>query len=284
MPPTIETERLVLVLDAPVLKTLRAVGGASEYRAKAVAGWEALDEALAMAAPSTIAVVDPYDGRPPSEGLSPRVPELIRRHPMTPVVVAMGLEDPIVEHVAEVLAWGVAEVVDLDLENTPTALVPRLRGAHARPIKRRIDSILSPYASTDAAMLLHAACEVAVDGGGAPELARRFGVETRTVAGWCRREALPPPRRLLAWTRVLLAAVLLEEGERPVLNAARGACYANDNALRRAMRDLVGGDPSTMPRETIFARATERFNDELRELREEVRARRRNKRLSMRDL
>jgi methylphosphotriester-DNA--protein-cysteine methyltransferase len=175
-------------------------------------------------------------------------------------------------------------VVDLDLENTPTALVPRLRGAHARPLKRRIEKLLSPYASTDAATLLHAASEVAVDGGGAPELAERYGVESRTVAAWCRREALPPPRRLLAWTRVLLAAVLLEEAERPVLNAARGAGYASDHALRRAMRDLVGGDPSTMPRDTIIKRATERFNDELHHLREAVRERRRNKRMSMRDL
>lgn len=284
MPQTTDSERLVLVLAPSVMKTFRAVGGTTEYRARAVASWEALDDALEMAAPSTVAVVDPYDGRPPSEGLSPRVPELIRRHPMTPVVVTMALEDAEMEDIATVLAWGVSEVVDLDLENTPTTLVPRLRGAHARPLKRRIEKLLSPYASTDAAVLLYAASEVAVDGGNAPELAERFGVESRTVAAWCRREALPPPRRLLAWTRVLLAAVLLEEAERPVLNAARGAGYASDHALRRAMRDLVGGDPSTMPRDTIIKRATERFNDELHHLREAVRERRRNKRMSMRDL
>ncbi len=284
MPQTPDSERLALVLSEPVMKTFRAVGGTTEYRARAVASWEALDDALEMAAPSTIAIVDPYDGRPPSEGLSERVPELIRKHPMTPVVAAMKLEDTAMEDISEVLAWGVSEMVDLDLENTPTALVPRLRGAHARPLKRRIDKLLSQYASTDAALLLHAASEVAVDGGGAPELAERFGVESRTVAAWCRREAVPPPRRLLAWTRVLLAAVLLEEAERPVLNAARGAGYTSDHALRRAMRDLVGGDPSTMPRDTIIKRATERFNDELHHLREAVRERRRNKRLSMRDL
>lgn len=262
MPRTIESERLVLVLDPVVMKTFRVLGGGSGYRAKAVDGWEALDEALATAAPSTVAVVDPYDGRPRSEGLSPRVPELIRRHPMTPVVATMSLEDAIAEHVAEVLGWGVSEVVDLQLENTPTALVPRLRDAHARPLKRRVEAILSPYASTDALTLLRASCEVVVDGGGAPDLARRYGVEARTVAAWCRREALPPPRRLLAWTRVLLAAVLLEESERPVLNAARGAGYATDTALRRAMRVLLDADPSTMPRANLFARATERFNDE----------------------
>jgi hypothetical protein len=157
MPQTTDSERLVLVLAPSVMKTFRAVGGTTEYRAKAVTSWEALDDALEMAAPSTLAVVDPYDGRPPAEGLSPRVPELIRRHPMTPVVAAMALEDAAREDVAEVLAWGVSEVVDLDLENTPTALVPRLRGAHARPLKRRIEKLLSPYASTDAAVLLYAA-------------------------------------------------------------------------------------------------------------------------------
>ncbi|HYJ79075.1 MAG TPA: helix-turn-helix domain-containing protein, partial [Longimicrobiaceae bacterium] len=173
------------------------------------------------------------------------------------------------------LEWGVSELLDLELEATPEALLPRLRGAHARPLKRRVEKMLSQYVSAYAGTLVRAACEVAVDGGGAPELAGRFGVEPRTIAAWCRREALPAPRRLQAWLRVLLAATLLEEPERSVTNAARCAGYANDHALRRAMRDLAGSDPSTLPRDRLFAAAAERFNAELRDLRELVRERRR---------
>jgi transposase-like protein len=83
--------------------------------------------------------------------------------------------------------------------------------------------------------------------------------------------------------RVLLAAWLLEEPGRSVLNAARSAGYANDHALRRAMRELAGGDPSTLPREQLFETAAARMNDELRVLRERLRERRRTGRVTARD-
>jgi hypothetical protein len=74
---------------------------------------------------------------------------------------------------------------------------------------------------------------------------------------------------------VLLAATLLEEDGRSVVNVARCAGYATDHALRRAMRELAGGDPSTVERTRLFDRAAERFNAELREHRERVREQRR---------
>ena len=275
-------ERTVLVLDAPLLRVYRQLPG--EYRLRTVHGWDALEAAMADAAPSTVALVDPYTGQRRGDPPSPRLRELLWRRPSVPVVAALVLGAECVDDLVALRDWGVSEVLDLDLETTPHALLPRLRGAHARPLKRRVDRVLSQYVSLDAAQMVYAACEVAADGGGAPELAARFGVEPRTVAAWCRREALPPPRRLQAWVRVLLAAALLEEPGRSVLNAARSSGYANDHALRRAMRDLAGGDPATLPRERLFAAAAERFNHELRELREKARERRRTGRLTLREL
>ena len=75
--------------------------------------------------------------------------------------------------------------------------------------------------------------------------------------------------------RVLLAATLLEEDGRSVVNVARAAGYATDHALRRTMRELAGGDPSTVARGCLFEQAAERFNSELRECRERVRELRR---------
>jgi methylphosphotriester-DNA--protein-cysteine methyltransferase len=166
-----------------------------------------------------------------------------------------------------VFEWGVSEVLDLVLETRPAAVQSRLRDGRARPLKRRVEAILSPYASENARNLLRAACEVAVERGAAPELAALFGADPRTVAGWCTREALPPPRRLLAWTRVLLAAMLLGEPGRSVVNSARGAGYATDHALRRAMRELVGEHPGSVPRAELLRLAMDRFVGELRDLR-----------------
>lgn len=274
-----ERERLVLVLDAPVAKALKGLNR-NEYRTRSVPTWDALEDAVATAAPSTVALVNPYSGRKPGECPSPRLFQLITLRPSIPFMVTVDLASAPVEDIVMLLEGGVADVLDLDFENTTGALVGRLRGAHARPLKRRMEDILSPYASADAASIVRAACEVAVDRGGAGDLAKRFGVEARTVSGWCRREALPPPRRLQAWARVLLAGMLLEEEGRPIMNAARAAGYANDHALRRALRDLLGADNAALERGAIFQTATEIFNAELRDLREAVRERRRAHRIA----
>ena len=264
--------RPVLILDSPALRRLDVSEG--EYDARVVQGWDALHEAMAGAHPSTIALVDPYVDRR-GGGPSPRLREALWKHPSVPVVAALVLRNERAEDVATLLEWGVSEVLDLDLEPTPRALAARIRAAHARPLKRRVEAVLSPYVSLPAGDIVRAAADVAVDGGAAPDLAKRFGVEPRTLSAWCARESLPPPRRLQAWLRVLLAATLLEEPARTVANAARSAGYANDHALRRAMRELVGGDPATLPREKTFEAAARAFNDELLAVREKVRERRR---------
>ena len=267
------SDRSVLITATPALRPLaRRTGG---YQPRWFDGWDDLAEAMETALPAGAVVADAYLGREPGEGPSPRLRELLRRRPSIPVLAALPLLPERARDAATVFEWGVSQVLDLVLDVRPAAIQARLRDARARPLKRRIEADLSTFASENARNLLRAASEVAVEGGGAPELAGLFGVDPRTVAAWCRREGLPAPRRLLAWTRVLLAGMLLEEEGRSVVNSARGAGYATDHALRRAMRELVGGDPSTVPRAQLFGRAAERFNAELRDLREDARDRRR---------
>jgi methylphosphotriester-DNA--protein-cysteine methyltransferase len=266
-------ERLVLVTDSPALRRFAELP--DEYRARFVDGWDALAAALEGAPPSLTVMVDPYLGRTPSQGPSPRLREVMWRRPTIPFVAVMPLREEWADHASAMYEWGVSEVLDLQLETLPGAVWQRLRATRARPLKRRVEAELSGYASEYARNLVRAACEAAVDGGGAPELAALFGVEPRTASAWCRREGLPPPRRLLAWMRVLLAATLLEEDGRSVVNVARAAGYATDHALRRAMRELAGGDPSTVARGLLFEQAAERFNSDLRECRERVRELRR---------
>jgi methylphosphotriester-DNA--protein-cysteine methyltransferase len=265
-------ERTVLITATPALR--RLAGRTGGYHPRWFDGWDDLAEAMETAPPAVTVVADAYLGQPDGEGPSPRLRALLERRPSIPLLAAMPILAEHARDVDTVFRWGASEVLDLVLETRPAAVQARLRDARARPLKRRIEGILSAYVTENARNLLRAASEAAVEGRGAPELAALFGADPRTVSGWCRREGLPAPRRLLAWTRVLLAASLLEEG-RSVLNSARGAGYATDHALRRAMRELVGGDPATVPRGELFGLAAERFNAELWALREEVRERRR---------
>jgi AraC-like DNA-binding protein len=170
-------------------------------------------------------------------------------------------------------------VADALLESTAEAMRVPLLAAHAQPLKRALEPHLSRFVTGNALTLIRAAAEVVVDGGTLKELGRIFDSSERTVAGWCARESLPPPRRLLAWMRLLLALTLLEEPHRSVVNAATCSGYL-DYSLRRAVRLFLGGGGFIRGRTLEHAMAV--FNDELRMLREKVRADQRSRRVAER--
>lgn len=247
--------RAVLAPSSPRLDVIRELP--PPYAIHHVDGWEDLRARLRTAPPSTFVLVD---ADAPGGGLDERVRELVARFAMNPVVPVLELEPGRVDHLRELLRWGVSEVVNFPVETLPGAVAHRLAHAHARPLKRRLEALAPRTLSEDAMTLLYAAAEVAVDGGGAPELARRLGARPRTVAGWCAREGFPPPRRLQAWVRLLLAAALLEHPERTVIGAALACGYSTDHSLRRAMRELTGELP---PRARAFETAADAFAAEL---------------------
>lgn len=255
----------VLLHDAPPLRALEALP--HPYAPRIVGGWDELRAAAPRLAPGSVLVVDA--GPRVARG---RVPgtlwELLAAHPSVPVVVAVDVPACAPSLLARLLERGAAEVLDLALDRTPALAERRIREAVARPFKRRVEGALSRYVSADARTLLRAAAEAAVRGGGADELARAFRVSAATVGQWCAAAALPPPRTLQTWMRLLLAATLLEEQARPVAAAARACGYASDRSLRRAMTRLAGADPRTLRRGEAFAHVAARFNALLSSLRE----------------
>jgi methylphosphotriester-DNA--protein-cysteine methyltransferase len=269
-------ERTLIVADTPSLRRLSELP--SGYRVRLVEGWGELAAAMDQASPASAVIADPYLGRRTAQGPAPELRRLIARRRSVPVIAALPLRDELAATVATLLEWEVSDVLNLNLQRSAHAVRECLRGVRARPLKRVAEPLLGTFAGENARNVVRAACEVAVEGGAAPELAAIFEVDPRTVTAWCRREGLPPPRRLLAWMRVLLAAMMLKEDGRSIVNVARGAGYATDHALRRAMRDLAGGEPATMPRGDLLKQASTRFHDELRALRETERERRRDSR------
>ena len=247
--------RFVLANPSPRVDVVRELP--APYVVHRVDGWDELRARLRTAPPSTLVLVD---ADAPGGGLDHRVRELIARFPMNPVVPVLELDPGRVGDLREVLGWGVSELVNFPAESLPGAVAHRLGSAHARPLKRRLEAVAPRTLSEDAMTLLYAAAEVAVDGGGAPELARRLGARPRTVAGWCAREGFPPPRRLQAWVRLLLAAALLEDPGRTVVGAALACGYSNDHSLRRALRELIGELP---PRARAYEAAAAAFAGEL---------------------
>jgi transcriptional regulator GlxA family with amidase domain len=127
---------------------------------------------------------------------------------------------------------------------------------------------LSRYVSPNAMTLIRAAAAVVFDCGLSEELAGIFGVNERTLGKWCTAEGLPPPRRLLAWIRVLLGAALLKEGTRSWNNAARSTGYVDASGLRRAVAGFLRPpQPGADERRSSFHAALAAFDSELHQRR-----------------
>lgn len=260
--------RACLMLWSPVLRPYYPLP--AFYQARVANTPEELLDLLRAPSPRWVALVAPGDGCPPSF-----VRELVSKAGVVPVVAAMRLSGETAEMLAELWEAGISEVIDLHPPPAPAQLVDELRAVHARPFKARIEAALSPRVSMNALTLLRAAAEVVVDGGNAARMAGRVGARERTLLDWCTREHLPPPKRLLVWLRMALAAALLEEPGRSIDSAAHGAGYAGEHSLRRVLRNELGTAHSSAPRTAAFTYVLDRFNAELRDLREAAREGRR---------
>jgi AraC-like DNA-binding protein len=234
--------RTLLLLDSPALRPFTFMGG--EYRAQ-VLDWAALIPAARCALPSAAVLVDGFTSREPEP--DPRLKDLLKAAPSLPVLVGFDLATARAPGVRLLADLGVSDFVDLPIEHNPSSLLVRLQSTHARPFKRRIEKGL-PDLSLHALTLVTRAAGVAADRGLSTDLAQEFSVGERTLTGWCTREGLPPPRRLLAWLRVLLGIALLEEPWRTMQDTARAVGYTDDSTFRRAAAALLGqrlrrGDP-----------------------------------------
>src|SRR5215218_3187980 len=271
--------RRLIVLQGLRLPALDQL--AAPYELEPPVGWGDVDEVAKTAPPSAVVMVDPYAGRRAGEAF-PRLHELLKRFPSLTVIAAFPLQASSMGDVSTLLEWGVTEVVDTGPESTPEALHARLRQAHARPLKRKLERALEKSVGVDARNLLLAAAEAAVEGGGAPELAALLDVAPRTLTEHCTRADLPPPRQVQAWMRILLAAMLLDDPGRTVYAAAEACGYSTDRSLRRAVGEFVGTGAAELRRGGAFDQVARALNTALCDLREQGHERRKAARIARR--
>jgi len=263
---------LFLLHDDDGLRERLAEAQGDGFRLYRLADWAALRAALHRAPPTAVCVVDPcHAGRPGA--LADDLRELLEAFPSATVVAALPVGTGDGERLRTLLAWGVADVVALGREDTPAALARRVRAVQGRTVHRLLRRALPRGVPSRARALLTTAAETVAVGGQAPELAAALGVNERTVPRWCQRADLPPPRRLLAWLRLLLAADLLDDPGRSVASIATACGYASEVSLKAALRQFMGAPPRELRRVGAFETASRAFARELFELREAARAR-----------
>lgn len=73
-----------------------------------------------------------------------------------------------------------------------------------------------------------------------PELARAHGLHRKTLANRFARALLPPPSTFISWCRLLAAADLLVDGDRPLEHVAMDLDFPSAGALRALLKRYLG--------------------------------------------
>lgn len=270
----VATARTLLILhDDPSFRAQIEGIDRSLFQVRWAADWQALRGAVQDAPPDALVVVDPFADLDGWGAPAPALRALLREYPSISVLAALRLRRGVSPHLRTLGEWGVEDLISIDEDDTPEAVVLRLRLASGRPLQRLLEGALPAAVSGRARSLLLAAAEVVSLGGRGRELARTLHLSERTVSRWAERSGLPSPRRVMAWMRILLASSLLDDPGRTVLGAARACGYASDGGLRRAMQDFISMPPTELRRRGAFSHASRAFADELRRVRESHRVR-----------
>lgn len=264
------TRRLLLIMhpNGAFAERVQAVG-AKSFRCRTVASWPDVRAQAAEAPPSTLLVLDPY--RQNARGVWKLTPELrgfLWEFPSITVVAAIEVRSGCSHDLRTLGEWGVADVISIYEDDTSEGMLRRLWLAQGRPLQNLLAKSLPPTVSGRSRTLLMTAAEVVSMGGKGRDLARALHLSQRTVLRWAERAGLPPPRRILAWMRILMAASLLDDPGRTVFSVACACGYASDSSLRRAMQDFLGTIPTRLRRNGAFEYAAGAFLRELAEYKE----------------
>src|SRR4051812_1180785 len=255
---------LVLHDDEDFRERVRRVAG-KEYTFQSVPDWSALQESVRDSPPSALVVVNPYEdgGAAGRSGPSPSLRSLLVEFPSTAVFAALEVKPERIDDLRKLGKWGVVQVISIGHDDTPQALLQRFRQSQGRPLKALLENTLPPETPGRARAIVDAAAEVVAVGGHGRDLARSLQLSRRTLLRWCERAELPPPRKLLAWMRILLACELLDDPGRTVLSVAHACGYSSDSGLRRVTQKFVGSSPTELRRRGAFARASKVFLESL---------------------
>jgi AraC-like DNA-binding protein len=252
---------LVLHGDPAFRERVRAVAGRA-YQYQAVADWPSLVAVVRDSPPSALVIVDPFfDGTDQRVGAELR--SFASEFPSTPILAALRVAAGRSEDLVRLGKAGIVDIISIGHDDTPEALRHRLARAEGRPLKLLLENTLPVDLPGRARAIIDAAAQIVSAGGHGRDLAAALHLSRRTLLRWSESAMLPPPRRLLAWMRILLAAELLDDPGRTVLGVAQATGYSSDSGLRRVTMKFTQSSPTDLRRRGAFAAASKHFLREL---------------------
>jgi AraC-like DNA-binding protein len=190
----------------------------------------------------------------------PVVQQLHRTTPSVPVLVYCALDHRSCHALVEYVACGATSVVLRGYDDGMLALRRSLSSAVLRNTCAKVIAAIVPLLGARSAVVFEHCALNASAGHSVADVARSLGCDRRTLVNRLNAGHLPPPREVIAWCRLLLAARLFEDAGRSVDNTALALGFASGSALRKTLLHYTGLRPRDVRQRGGFLYLLERFH------------------------
>jgi AraC-like DNA-binding protein len=181
-------------------------------------------------------------GRP----VGPALTRLIERHPFIPFLGYCGIGAHHVVHVRELVRAGVHELVFANVDDHPALLRAKLVGGEEACAATAVKMRLAGLVPSTLRCLIEYCVHYPRDSHDVASIAAALGIDRRTLVKWCRRTHAPPPRAIVSWVRLLLAAELLRSPSQCVERVSNTLEFASSSAFRNLCRRHFGVRPTDL--------------------------------------
>jgi AraC-like DNA-binding protein len=190
-------------------------------------------------APIVAAVVDLHDyAQPTFDALR----QFRARHGSTAMILYVAIPPVSAQDVFEAGRFGFDAIIVAGESDAPEKILEVIERAMARGVGELLRPVVlrAPSVARDAAL---AAVARAYERLTPESLARLLGVRRRVLTERLAEAGLPAPQKLIAWGRLIMAARLLEDGDRKVDAIALTLDFPSGSAFRNACQRYLGLAP-----------------------------------------
>lgn len=207
------------------------------------ATWDALAEACETH-PVRIAVVDLYAT---GDANFERIRQLKQRWPGLSLLTYSTITMDRVRDVFDAGRIGMDALIIADQDDTPRQLLARIEHAESRSLGSEVRMALGEVDPSvrDAVLLVITRAHERMSPAG---LARLLALPRRTVSQRLASAGYPPPRRLLTWGRLIVAARMLEDPHRTADRVAANLGFPSGSAFRNVCQRYLHSTPGDIRR------------------------------------
>lgn len=232
---------IVALVQHPQLRARVAEAGRPSLRTRFCETREEL-RALAHSAGASAIVAEPTDAQ--GADVWPTIAAIRDGFPTLPIIAYCAVSPCLSADIVSMVRAGAHELLIRDVDDSPH----RLRAIFARART----TCTAAWAGTELAVLVPrpvwAAVEYCLQNAyrcvTVEEVARSAGIDRRTLTRQFARAGLPAPSTVVAWTRLVIAGVLLEDGGRPLEEIALELEFPSASALRSMLSRYTRLRPS----------------------------------------